>query len=72
VDYKHTYDLSFGFRSVVSYDSFGFYLSPFIRYSFSDRISITGGYDMLSGDSLHFFGHFGAEDRLTFKLSLLL
>lgn len=69
LDYQHTYDLSFGLRSVTSYDGFGFYLKPSVHYKFSDMVKISGGYAMLSGNDSHFFGHYTAEDRLTLKLN---
>lgn len=72
INYQHTYKLSLGMRSVVSYDKFGLYVSPSVNYKLSDKLSITSTYDWLGGSDSHFFGHYTANDRFTFTLKFQL
>ena len=70
IDYQHSYKLNFGLRSVVSYDSFGVYLSPSFNYKISNNISLSAGYDLLSGSDSQFFGHYSYNDRFILNLKL--
>jgi len=70
MDYQHSYRLSFGLRSVLSYDSFGLYLSPSLNYKLSDRFLLAVDYELLRGNDSSFFGHYSNNDRFIFKIKL--